>query len=141
MILDTIAILNNNKIVWGVTMLLLNMGSKYVMADLGKIHENVLTNEIAKKFIIFSMFFVATRDIMSSLLLSIFYIIVIDGIFHEKRNFSVVKAMVQTPITEAEYNKAKEIVTMYEENRAKPAATNNELYENYLNNIFVLRNK
>jgi hypothetical protein len=42
---ELIDFLNNNKIVWGVTMLLLNFGSRFIIADLGKFHESLLTNE------------------------------------------------------------------------------------------------
>lgn len=91
MLVEALTLANNNKIIWGVTMLLLNVGAKYVIADLGLIHEKLLANEIAKKIVIFSMFFVATRDIITAFVLSVLYVIIIDGIFHESRNFSVVK--------------------------------------------------
>ena len=87
---EFITLLNNNKVVWGVTMLLLNVGSRYIVADLGKFHESILTNEYVKKIILFSMFFVATRDIITAFLLTILYIFVIDGLLHEKRKFCIV---------------------------------------------------
>lgn len=139
MILESLAFLNNNKILWGVTMLLLNMGSKYVLADLGKIHEKVLTNEIAKKIVIFSMFFVSTRDLLVAFLLSVLYIIIIDGIFHEKRNFSLFKGQYNdNVISEEEYKKAKEIIILYEQQTN--VYKEDGLYDKYLNNIYVLRN-
>lgn len=103
MLAETLAILNNNKIVWGLTMLLLNMGAKHVMADLGKIHDSILANEIAKKIIIFSMFFVATRDIITAFVLTVLYVLIIDGIFHESRKFSIVETK-QPQDSEAVYD-------------------------------------
>lgn len=94
-------------------MLLLNVGAKYVIADLGIIHERLLANEIAKKIIIFSMFFVATRDIITAFVLSVLYVLIIDGIFHESRNFSIV---------------------------GKEAEPKQDAYELYLNNISNIRN-
>ncbi len=82
--------LNNNRILWGITMLMLNLGSRYVVADISKLQEKILMNEIVKKLIIFSMFFVATRDILTSFLLCVLYIIIIDGIFHENRKYSFI---------------------------------------------------
>ena len=114
MLAELLAVANNNKIIWGLTMLLLNVGAKYVIADLGVIHEKFLANEIAKKIIIFSMFFVATRDIITAFVLSVLYVLIIDGIFHESRNFSIVKGT---------------------EDKSK-----NDDYESYLNNISRLRN-
>jgi hypothetical protein len=141
MILEILPILNNNKIIWGVTMLLLNMGSKYVMADLGKIHEKVLTNEIAKKIIIFSMFFVATRDFLTAFILSVFYVLLIDGVLHENRNFSLITKPSDVNgklITEDEYRKAQDTIMSYE-SQQKQTSVNTNLYESYLSNIYHLR--
>lgn len=109
MLPDIFAFLNNSKIMWGVTMILLNMGSKYIMADLGRAHEELLKQDYFKKLILFSMFFVATRDIITSFLLTVLYIIVVDGLLHENRNFSIV--------TDSPHNP----------------------YETYMNNLTMLR--
>jgi hypothetical protein len=78
--------LNNNKILWGVSMLLLNTGSKTVLADLPKAYDWLLTHAPAAKYvIIFSMFFVATHDILTSFCLTILYILLVDGILHQDR--------------------------------------------------------
>lgn len=138
MFLETLAMLNNNKIVWGLTMVLLNMGSKYVLADLGRVHEKVLAHELAKKIIVFSMFFVATRDIMISFVLSVLYVIIIDGIFHEKRNFTIIKNEGGAHVQEAEYQRAKELVALYEMKQAQDTSKNS-IYEKYINNIYTLR--
>lgn len=135
--------LNNNKIVWGVTMILLNMGSKYVLADLGNVHEKLFANEVFKKIILFSMFFVATRDLIISFLLTIVYTLVIDGIFHEKRNFSIVGGArgssgdsVMPGITQKQYEDAKAIVKKYEEQGGMDGVKQQEdIYDNYLKNI------
>jgi hypothetical protein len=87
---EYIDFLNGNKFVWGLSMLLLNFGAKYVVGDLGKIHEAILANEITKKIIIFCLFFVATRDIITAFILSVIYVFVIDGLLHENRKFCIV---------------------------------------------------
>ena len=121
-----IEMLNGNKIIWGVTMLLLNVGSRYVIADLGKIHESVLSNEYFKKLIIFSMFFVATRDILTSFLLSILYVILIDGIFHEKRKFCIIPARyirAESNVSETQYLEAIKIIETYKKQASIPQET------------------
>jgi hypothetical protein len=90
MLVELIAVANNNKIVWGLTMLLMNFGSRYIVGDLGKAHDAILSNQIVKKLIVFSLFFVATRDVLTAFLLTIVYIVVIDGILHEKSKFCIV---------------------------------------------------
>lgn len=90
MLVELIALANNNRIVWGLTMLLMNFGSRYLVGDLGKAHDAILSNQVVKKLIIFSLFFVATRDVLTAFLLTIAYIIIIDGILHENSKFCIV---------------------------------------------------
>lgn len=113
---NTVEYLNGNKFFWGVTMLLLNFGSRFIISDLGKIHEQILANEIVKKIITFSLFFVATRDIIIAFILTVLYIVIIDGILHEKRKFCMVpqKYIKQENITSEEYQRALSIVQEYE---------------------------
>lgn len=95
--MEALLTLNNNKILWGLSMILLNMGSKYVIGDLGKTHETLMKSELFKKVILMAMFFVATRDVVTSFLLTVLYVILIDGILHERRNFAVVQAAGEAP--------------------------------------------
>lgn len=132
MIIEYLTLLNNNKILWGVSMILLNMGSRYVIADIGKLNERLLTNELFKKVILYAMFFVATRDLLISFLLTVVYTLLIDGILHEKRNFHVYQNVKTTAaITEQEYNDAKGLIKRYEENTQAPHAGDN-IYQQYL---------
>jgi hypothetical protein len=85
-----IDLLNNNKFFWGSCMLFLNMGSRFVIADLGSFNEKILSHNLVKKFILFCLFFVATRDILTSLLLTIAFSIIIYGLFNENSKYSLV---------------------------------------------------
>lgn len=87
--MDPFAVLNQSKVMWGVSMLLLNFGARYVMSDLGKVHELLLSSEIMKKVVVLSMFFVATRDLLTSFLLTVAYVIIVDGMLHEKRKICI----------------------------------------------------
>jgi hypothetical protein len=140
--IEALIALNNSKIFWGVSMILLNMGSRYIIGDLGKTHEKILTSEIFKKIILLSMFFVATRDVITSFLLTVVYVIVIDGLLHEKNNFYIIK---EKPVDDKlpshqEYEKAKTIVTSYETmSNNNPPSSLPDKYENYINNLYLLR--
>lgn len=140
-------ILNQNKVLWGVSMLMLNFGARFVISDLGKAHELMLSNEIVKKVIIMSMFFVATRDIAISFLLTVAYIIIIDGMLHEKRKFCILpksitdKANSAEAATSGEYMKAKAIVAQYENAHKAGGEDDGELSvsQNYLTNISLIK--
>lgn len=146
--MDAISIVNNNRVLWGVTMILLNFGSRYVVADLGKSHELLLSNEIAKKIIIFSMFFVGTRDVLTSFLLTIAYIIIVDGILHENRRFCLLpkrmlsQAKQHNAVTQTDYEKAKQLVSIYEKQHTNDNTVSDEkklTYINYLSNISLFK--
>lgn len=130
---------NNSKIAAGIAMLMLNVGSRYVQADLGKTHELLLSNQYIKKLIVFCMFFVATRDATIAFLLTIFYVLIIDGILHEKRRFCLVpKRFVEnnpTQHTKNEYERALEIVKLYEKTTVPDEGPKREPFEDYLRNI------
>ena len=85
------------------------------------------------------MFFVATRDFLIAFILSVFYVLLIDGVFHENRNFSFIKDFQPQQITQDEYKKAQDIIAAYEKQNT-PQNQNNNLYDQYLNNIYNLRN-
>lgn len=82
--------INDNKYVWGVALLLLNMGSRYLATDLGKFHETILSNDMVKRFILFALFFVATRDVIIALILTLVFSIIVYGFLHENSRFSLV---------------------------------------------------
>lgn len=86
---DFVTILNTSKVMGGISMLLLNIGAKYVIADLGIAHEKILNSTAAKKLILWAMFFVTTRDITTAFLLSLAYIVIVDGIFHEQSRYCI----------------------------------------------------
>lgn len=83
-------LLNNNKYLWGISLLFLNLGSRHIIGDLGKFHESILAHDLVKKFVLFSMFFVATRDIPVSILLTIAFSVIVHGLLNEKSRYSLV---------------------------------------------------
>ena len=95
MIIDTkptfdLKLLNENKFAWGVALLVLNMGSRFLAADLGKFHEAILDNDLVKRFILFCLFFVATRDVIVALTLTLIFSVIVYGFLHEKSKFNMV---------------------------------------------------
>jgi hypothetical protein len=144
-----LVVLNQNKVLWGVSMLMLNFGARYVISDLGKTHEMLLSNEIMKKVIIMCMFFVATRDILISFLLTVAYVIIIDGMLHEKRKLCILPksitdkvsmASTSSNVPNADYVKAKAIVAKYESENSKSGDLQElSVSQNYLTNISLIK--
>lgn len=149
---NMLMMLNQNKVLWGISMLLLNIGSRYVLADLGKSHDYILSNQVVKKIVVMAMFFVATRDILTSFLLTISYILIIDGILHEKRSYcllpkSVLESVNQTkPVSDEDYQRARNLITAYEEQKQLGKSENKfhhlerkKEYINYLTNLAMIK--
>lgn len=87
--------LNNNKYFWGVSLLVLNLGSKYLSADLGTFQEKVLNTDLVKRFIMFCLFFVGTKDVLISLGLTFVFSFVVYGFFDENSDLSFVPRPVE----------------------------------------------
>ncbi len=145
---NVLFVLNQNKVLWGVSMLLLNIGSRYVIADLGKSHEYILSSHIVKKLVVMAMFFVATRDLLTSFLLTISYVLIVDGILHEKRAYCLLPKKVlhevsKPSISNDDYQRAKHVVMNYElkqKDTSDPHVVEKKKeYINYLTNLALLK--
>ena len=90
MIFDDVALsINNNKYFYAVTMILLNMGAKYIEMDLVESHRQFLSSKVLRRIIIFTVSFVATRDIIASLIITSSFVIIVLNLFNEKSNYCV----------------------------------------------------
>lgn len=75
--------LNESKYSAGIAMLMLNIGSKYISVGLSKSQESYLTSNLARQLLIFSAAFVATKDLLISIILTLTFILFADYIFNE----------------------------------------------------------
>ena len=112
---DILTSLNTSKILIGVAMILFNIGSKYIIIDISKSQEQFFKNTIIRRITLFCIFFVATRDIKTSLLLTAIFVILVQGLFHEESKFAIIKPSFYDNIyTKEEYEMSKKIITEYE---------------------------
>ena len=79
-------ILNDSKFTAGISMLMLNIGSKYISIGLTDSQEAYLTSNLARQILIFSVAFIGTRDVVTSLILMVVFILFADYIFNENSN-------------------------------------------------------
>lgn len=73
----------------GVMMLLVNIGSRYVILEISESTEEFISGEIMRKIIIFAMAFVATRKLTTALLLTGAFSAIVGGLFHEKSKYCI----------------------------------------------------
>lgn len=117
---------NTNKFFIGLMMILLNIGSKYITIQTSKSMEEYMKLTISKQVLVFSMCFLGTRCIITSILLTAGFTILSEFIFNEESEYCVVpqnyRILHTLPsgddvITEDEYKKASEIVDKYKKNK------------------------
>jgi uncharacterized membrane protein (DUF485 family) len=125
-VLSFISTLNSSKFFSGCLMILMNLGSKYVGLELSEFQEEFLSKKVTRRIIIFTIFFIATRDIIISIILTGLFILFIGGIFNDNSKFCLIKK--HNPktklITREDVSKAKKIINKYEKQEMKRKSAN-----------------
>ena len=114
MIFNFFNTLNQSKYFAGIMMIVLNLGSKYITMELSENQDELFKNKIIRRFLVFTVVFVATRDIFVSLIITGIFVILVSGLFNENSRFALVTKPVISQVTEEEYRQAKKIVKSFE---------------------------
>jgi hypothetical protein len=123
MIDNTLTILSNSKIFIGLIVVFVNLGSKYIPIDMPTNIDKIFTKYfILRVIVLYSIFFMTTRDIKISLLLLLLFLIFIKYIVNEDSNFCLININSNNnsnsnKITDLEYENAKNIIKSYEEHK------------------------
>ena len=113
--IDNILIeLSNSKLFSGFLMLLTNIGGKYLAMELpDNMDKMFINNFLLRYLVVFSIFFMATRDVKTSILLSFLFFIIIKFFINENSIFCIINISKKSQITKGEFEKAKEIINKY----------------------------
>ena len=90
--IDTV---NGSRFFAGLVMIMMNIGSKYVNLKLSKNQEQFLRGAIARQILIFSIIWMGTRDIITSLILTAVFVILTDHLFNEDSRFLIMSKVVK----------------------------------------------
>ena len=109
-------ILNNSKYFSGFIMILMNLGSKYVSMELSEVQEEFLSRKLIRRILIFAIFFMATRDVLVSIILTGIFVLFIGSLLNDNSKFCLIKKKnPKTKIIDKEdVEKAKKIIKKYE---------------------------
>lgn len=80
-----IDLLNNSKFFLGIMMILLNIGSRYLVDEFSTNPDDYTRNIVLRRIAIFAVCFVATHDIIAATILTAGYIIIAQGISSKSR--------------------------------------------------------
>ena len=70
--------LNENKYFIGFTMILLNIGARFIIDELDDDPPSMISNKIVRRFFVFCSFFMATKDVFIAALLTIVFVIILN---------------------------------------------------------------
>ena len=82
--------INENKLLIGLVMIFMNIGSKFIVINLSENQKEFLSNSILRQVLIFCIAFVATRDIVHAVILTAAFVILVDGLLHEDSSLSII---------------------------------------------------
>ena len=137
--------INESKLMIGIAMILLNVGSKYVDFKFTKAQEQMLRKGLAREIIIFTIVFMGTRDIMYAILLTAAFVILSETLFNEKSEYCLVSnrmkqitALIDTNdddiISPEEEEKALNILKKAEKSRSRNMHNKFSTYLTNMNN-------
>jgi hypothetical protein len=150
-------ILNNSKYFAGIMMVFLNLGAKHISGEVGEIIDDFFSNYFVRRFIIFCIFWIATRDIIISIVLTVIFIILTFFLFNPKSSFNILlnknknkdinKNILERKITPQEIEQAKKILEIAKNQEKKESHEIKDIknkkdnkINNYKYNINKLRN-
>ena len=135
--------LSGNKYMLGLMILLINLGARYIGNEVGDFMHKVLNHKFARRFLIFLVIWMGTRDLVVALVITIGFIVLVNTLFNEHSQFCILPAKSETTINKEEYLLAKDLVNKYE--IANPPIPNSmnpgqRMNNNMINNNLPINN-
>ena len=72
--------LSENKIFIGLLMIMVNVGARFIIEELSDEHREIAKGHIFRKVVIFASVFLATRDIIVSLIVTLIFVILMNEV-------------------------------------------------------------
>jgi hypothetical protein len=127
--------LNSSTFFAGIMMICLNIGSRYIQLNLDESTESYIKYALTKEILVFTISWMATRNIYSALVLTAVFVVLADFILNEKSNYCLLpKKFIKSRklgeytnnkvITDKEYGDAMDIVQKYKTQKSKSSQLN-----------------
>ena len=122
--------LNSSTFFAGIMMICLNIGSRYIQLNLDESTESYIKYALTKEILVFTISWMATRNIYSALVLTAVFVVLADFILNEKSRYCLLpKNFIKSRklgdytnnkvITEKEYSDAVELIEKYKTQKSK----------------------
>ena len=80
----------DNKYMIGITMVIVNLGARFIVNELNEEQKKFINTKYLRRIVIFFLIFMATRDIISSFVLTVMFVLLISELFNENSDLSLV---------------------------------------------------
>ena len=94
-------------------MILMNLGSKYISLELSESQDEFFSNVVIRRIMIFTVVFIATKDIIVSFIITSCFIILVSGLFNQNSKYCLIRN--NSPktkiISKEQVEKAKKIIS------------------------------
>ena len=109
-------IMNSNKYILGIMIILINIGARYIGSELTDFQHKVLNHKFVRRLLIFLVIWMGTRDIIVAIILTATFIILVNGLFNENSKFCIIPKSDTTTnnISRDDYDIAKRVIEKYE---------------------------
>lgn len=106
--------INTSKYMAGLMMILMNLGGRYISAEISEFQEEFFESPYVRRVFIFVVCFIATRDVQVSLILTIIFIVLVSGLLNENSKYCILPIKKNiNKITKEEYIYAQSIINKY----------------------------
>jgi len=78
---DSLSCINDNKYIIGITMIMLNIGARFIIDELDDDLRSIVSNKYVRRIVIFCSFFMATKDLFTAIVLTVIFVIFINEVF------------------------------------------------------------
>ena len=111
---NAVSSLNSSTFFAGIMMICLNIGSRYIQLNLDESTESYIKYALTKEILVFTISWMATRNIYSALVLTAVFVVLADFILNEKSKYCLLpkKLLNSRKLGEYKNNKGK-IVKIY----------------------------
>ena len=86
-----------NVYISGLVMILLNVGTSFLMQDMMPLAQRVFANVWVRRLVFFAIFFTATRDLVASVLLTLAFTLLVDVFLNEQSAYYLLPDEYRTP--------------------------------------------
>ena len=84
--------INSNPYFIGIMMLLLNIGGRFLSLEVSKGQERFLSDPIVRRFLLFAVLFVATRNVLVAAALTVIVVLLLGYLFNENSELCVFRS-------------------------------------------------